>query len=136
MDPWSLRALKSGWTEASKRLRPQWTQIRSRIPVTDVISQWCRPILQLMFFFVFMPSECEAHGSLSVRWTTETPEARCAAARSCGRLPFLNLAELDRFSRCQPCRLPRRKTVPSEAVTTYVPPCSPPADRGPLMTMA
>jgi hypothetical protein len=70
-------------------LRPQWTQIRSRIPVTVVISQWCRPILQLMFFFVFMPSECEAHGWLSVRWTTDA----WSSVRGCSELRTVDLSE-------------------------------------------
>jgi len=46
--------LRSGCTEASKWLRPQRTQIRSRIPATVVGCQRWRPMVHLKLFLVFM----------------------------------------------------------------------------------
>ena len=46
--------LRSGCTEASKWLRPQRTQTRSRMPATVVGCQRWRPMVHLKLFFVFM----------------------------------------------------------------------------------
>ena len=62
--------LRSGCTEASKWLRPQRTQTRSRIPATVVGCQRWRPIVHLKLFFVFMSRECAGGSGMSVRCAT------------------------------------------------------------------